>query len=174
MKIHLNNIPKEGLNLENELSLESLNNRMSEGQHNDIVFTKAPNVKIKLKENIQCVQLQGNLKTEYKQACGFCLDNLPRKLQFDFYTLLKEENEIDGEDDSEIIFYNEPIVDIEDFLQEQIIMSLSPFFQPEKEENGDCSICKKSVAKILKQDGVKDNSIKQPFANLGELIKKKE
>ena len=76
-----------------------------------------------------------------------------------------------SESDFEVTVVKEPLANLKEILNEQIVLSLPMQPKPDKNDKGDCSKCGRSQATYLpeKQEPLKEN----PFAVLKDFKKKK-
>lgn len=165
--INLNTLPEAGLKLESELGVKSLNERIKpEDGEAEIVFKKKPKCKLELKAlgKTENFDLLAKLDFYYEQKCGRCSDFKECHVTKKINTLIKKRNsENENEDDDVgVIFYEEDELNLEDILQEEIVLSLSPFLIPETDKEDKCKICKKKIE--FPNEGVSQK--------LGDLLKK--
>ena len=168
--IKISTLPKSGVNINETISLDQLNERMAEAEGNDILFRSPPEVEVTIVNKGSGSELKGQVSTTYRQPCSRCLEELDQQLiiQLDF-TLKPEsdENILEDQDkeDVGIIYYADDKVDLEDLIQETLILSLSPYMCPAQNEKGDCSICGLNIEEKYGNKKSKDTK------NLGDILK---
>ncbi len=166
MLIQLSTITHLGLELEGDILKNELNERMNEGKNNDIEFTK--DAIIKLKVDLQPVGylVNGQISTQYKQPCGRCADQKDNKLNLNFVFSLIEGNPKDYEEG--IVYYEGFSINIKNYLEELIILKLSPYLLPEIDKKLKCSLCKKVFnGKDLEKEKI---DTQKPFADLKKML----
>lgn len=165
MKIRLTSIPREGINLEDTISLEALNKRMQEGQHNDIKFVEAPRLKVTCRlERDDCqsgATITGEVSSSYLQPCPRCLAPLKKSLRQPVNLTFKPKpahaSDSEPEDDIGLIWFEGEFIDLEEAAQEALILGISQFGG----EHEDCSGI--PTAELDSDVGTTNN--------LGELLK---
>lgn len=148
MQIRITDLPIEGRRIEDTLSLESLNDRMNLGSGNDILFLREPEIDLFIKPAPGGAIIKGTITTSYQQPCARCLDNIDEKLTLDVELVCKEEKEDDesnggsiADDNAGVLHYKGDYIDLEESIQELLILKLSPFKSPPKNDAGDCTLC---------------------------------
>lgn len=174
MKIRISTIPAEGLKIRETIPLQSINDRMSEGRDNDIVFTEAPVVELTVYKTHSGAETVGTVRATYLQPCGRCLEGVAVPLEVATNLLLApipEKNDQDQEgpyeDDIGISYYEGDHVDLTPLVQEALILKLSRFFKPALKPDGSCSQCGRTVNEVT-------NVIEGPATKVtfGELLEK--
>jgi uncharacterized metal-binding protein YceD (DUF177 family) len=135
--IRLSDIPAQGIEITEVLSLELINNRMNEAPGNDIHFTDPPSFQLKIAPNKGGLILAGTLGAKYSQPCGRCLETVTREISSTLKLTLKPKNERPGVDRETlkeewldgvgIVYFHGEHIDLEDILQENLILAISPF-----------------------------------------------
>jgi hypothetical protein len=175
MKIRVSAIGPRGLKINDIIPLEPLNARMNEGRENDIIFTEAPQVDLKVALTATGAEVQGQVRTKYRQPCGLCAETIERTLETGINLILQPapedapEPDIPGEDDGEdgvgLAYYHGDEVEMEGLIQEALILALSPFWHPPLDAQGRCTQCGKGFNKENPAEPVQKVS-------LGSLLKK--
>ena len=188
MKVRMSDIPPQGLPISATMSLEALNTRMNEGRNNDITFTQAPKVELTVFKALGGGEAKGTITAKYRRPCGLCSDELEQPLTIRADFIIKDrptpkrsrdddhdqkDKQVgavgdDGEfaDDVGIFFYEGDNFELEEPLQELLILSLSPFWHPERDKKtGNCSLCGKNPCPDRESEG-------DALGKLGELFKK--
>ncbi|MCB0318615.1 MAG: DUF177 domain-containing protein [Bdellovibrionales bacterium] len=160
--------PERPLQYDQELALDSLNARMNEGVENDIFFTVPPKIEIKISKTTGGARLVGKVTSAFTQPCGRCADELERKIEIPMDYMLKpldsgNPDELDGEPG--VLYFQDDQLDLEDLVQETLILAMSAYWLPEKDESGKCKLCHK----VFTEDHDPD---KKKSFNLGEIFKK--
>ena len=190
MKIRIDDLPPEGLSVNDTIPLEPLNKRMSEGRYKDIVFITAPKVELSVRKTQEGgAETFGKISSRYKQACGRCADMLEKDIEVEAnFTLLNrpppdsrkvskeddEDDEIFVEetfDDVGLIYFDDSTVDLEDMIQETLILALSPFWSPPCDKAGNCELCGFNIDKGIAGNGGTDTG-KVLFSDLLKKAKK--
>ncbi len=169
MKIRLTDIPPEGLNVNDTLSLENLNTRMDEAPENDIHFLTAPQVSFKIKKEKGGAELQGKVSSTYRQVCPKCTEEVDHEISSELSLILKPKNSQPGRDrqtskeewndDIGIVYFDGEHIDLEDVIQETLILQLSPYGMPHKG-------CKSIIDSTPADDDPRGTK-----TNLGKLLK---
>lgn len=174
MKVRLSDIPHTGLKVNDILPLDNLNARVTEGSHKDIVFTQAPQVDLIVTRTQSGAQTKGTLRTAYRQGCSRCLESMERKLEIpaDFILQPKPDQQEEGDDDTAdytddvgIAYFEGEHIDLEDLLQESLILSLTLYWAPPCDNDGNCTQCGINRSRFESYDDPPGNS-------LGKLLKK--
>ena len=167
--IRIDDIPVDrGLEYDQELPLEPLNARMNEGEENDIIFTSAPKMSIKINRTAGGAELIGKVTSSFTQPCGRCTDELERPVEVEMKYMLKPTIEgHNGSEDGEpgVIYFDSDHLDIENIIQETLILSMSAYWLPPKDDDGKCTVCNK----IFEEH---EETSKKKGVNFGELLKK--
>lgn len=168
MKIRISDISPKGLEVTGELPLESLKNRMKEGENQDILFLAPPIVSLTVTGNSSGAELKGSIKTIYTQPCSLCLEGKTQHETIPVSLYLKERPAGSGSDDTDdigIVFFEGDNVELTTILEEEIIVRLSLFWHPPFDTSERCLECKKT-RKDLGLSSVPDK------ATLGDLLRK--
>ena len=152
MKIRVSTIPSSGMKVDAPIPLEPLNLRLNEGSRAaDIVFTEAPNADLTLTKTLGGAEVKGFISAPCKRVCSTCADNVPDEVVAEVSWFLQNTDEtvIEGMDglgeidDPGVLTYTGDHIDLEDALQEALILQLTPFWHPERDEQQRCLGCKK-------------------------------
>ena len=169
MRISLGELPVNGLVIKDSLPVDSLNQRMAEGRDNEIIFT-AVSVDLLVTGAKGGALINGKTIGTCRQPCSLCAETIEHQVEatIDFF-LKPRADESDGveADDLGIIYYDDDSVDIEDLIQESLILQLSPYWHPERDQNGCCQMCGMHTAEKINCEKRTDTA---PV--LGELFKK--
>lgn len=169
MLIRISDLPAQGMEVLDKLSLTALNARMNEASNNDIVFEDSPQISGQIKPISGGVSFEGQLTTKYSQPCARCNDDLHTPLQIDFSIVFKPESEKhNNEDEEDVVYYEGDQIEVEEVLQEYIIIALNPFYSPPCNESGDCSVCGFNLNQYC--DEVESSN--KDTVKLGDLLKK--
>jgi uncharacterized metal-binding protein YceD (DUF177 family) len=145
MIIRVSEIPPEGRIINETISLTTLNDRMAEGQGNDIVFLEPPTVSLNITHTRDGLQAAGKAESVYQQPCAYCLETIKQKIAVDFDFILKPAGTRSArsveEDDPNLLYYEGQEIDLEEVIQESLILALSPFLRPERDPEGRCLEC---------------------------------
>ncbi len=167
MKVRISDLPAQGLQISDTISVANLNKRMQEGRNNDIIFLNDPQVDIIVTPRIGGAEVSGRVNALYKQPCALCAEELEQKLNVTVEVELKPRQvgaeELD--DDVGILIYTGEHVDLEAYLQEALILKLTPYLQPERDEDDKCRLCGKACLQAAPAPIVTGG------ISLGELIK---
>ncbi len=169
MRISLGELPVNGLVIKDSLPVDSLNQRMAEGRDNEIIFT-AVSVDLLVTGAKGGALINGKTIGTCRQPCSLCAETIEHQVEatIDFF-LKPRADESDGveADDLGIIYYDDDSVDIEDLIQESLILQLSPYWHPERDQNGCCQMCGIHTGEKL---NCEERTNTAPV--LGELFKK--
>jgi uncharacterized metal-binding protein YceD (DUF177 family) len=170
MKIRVTDLKPEGRQIKDTLSIDKLNARLSQGRTVDIVFIDPPVVELEIVPTINGAQTSGTVRTAYTQECARCLDPVRREVSVpaDFCLQRTEPGvEITAEEASAegVCFFDGDYVDLEELLQENLLLSLSLYWQPERDACGSCVVCKRNPTKQLETAG-------EPNVTLGHVLKR--
>jgi uncharacterized metal-binding protein YceD (DUF177 family) len=152
MKVLVTTIPFSGMKIDAPISKDALNARLREGRESDAVtFETAPMADITLTRTHGGVLVKGIISGTCKQDCASCGDLVPHEAQAVIDWILQGDADRaaqdDDLDDPGVIAYHGEHVDLEEHLQEALILSLSPFWHPPREEHDRCSVCNRDCSK---------------------------
>jgi uncharacterized metal-binding protein YceD (DUF177 family) len=174
MKIRVSDISPEGLKINDTIPLKPLNDRLKEGNDHGILFLDPPHVEMVIHKTPFGAETRGKVRSRYKQPCGLCMKDQEQSVELDANYIIKRRTERededsfdDNEDDVGLIHFDGEHVDLENIVQETLILSLSIYWTPEKDENDACVKCglrnkgddkgsspKNSMADLLKKAGL--------------------
>jgi uncharacterized metal-binding protein YceD (DUF177 family) len=182
MRILVTTIPFSGMKIDAPISLESLNARLREGStDNNIVFEEPPMADITLTRTHGGVIVKGIVAGICKQDCGTCAELVSHETIADIDWILQSPSDRaapdDEIDDPGVIFYDGEHVELEEHLQEALILSISPFWRPERDSKERCTLCNRDCSKHTwgssdqssKSRGKTDSEAQKP--SFGELLK---
>ncbi len=142
MRINVSNLPPEGLELKDSLSLSSLNARMDEGRANDIRFSLAPTVSVRILNQGGGISVRGVIESEYHHPCPRCVEPISRGLKqpVDLFFKRHSHTPDTDQDDIGICYYDGLHIELEEYLQQELILAINPFeYLPSFCEGRDCS-----------------------------------
>lgn len=174
MKIRVSDIGPDGLKIQDTISSESLNKRMSEGRSNDIIFLKDPLVDVVVHKTASGASTKGRITTRYKQPCSLCADEIDRELEIEGNFLFqrrsidenarREDKDDAFFDDIGVNYFTGDHIDLEDIIQESLILSLTPYLRPPLLADGSCAFC-------YKKPTLSQTSEDSPKPSFGQLLK---
>lgn len=152
MRILVTTIPFSGMKIDAPISLETLNTRLQEGSYEDpVVFLEPPMADLTLTRTHGGVMIKGVISGRCKQECATCSDPVPHEISASIDWLLQTDSDRAGAndelDDPGVIVYQGEHVDLEDHLQEALILQISPFWHPERDEHERCRLCARDCSK---------------------------
>ncbi len=172
MKVHLSEIPEEGLKRRLELPLGRLR-RLTEvcGEQ---AGTLVAELRIRNREGN--LEITGQLRAEVQAPCQRCLEAVP--LQFDERVRVAlapgtayEEAPDDvhlGAGDLEVSFYEGEEIDLAHLLEDELLLLL-PEAVAEEDEDGRCVICGRTLEDLYAQP---EDEGGHPFAQLKHLMER--
>jgi hypothetical protein len=149
MKIRVSTVPSSGMKIDAPIPLEPLNLRLNEGSRAaDIVFTAAPNADLTVTKTLGGAEVKGIVSAPCQRLCATCAENVPNEVIAEVSWFLQNTDEtviegMDGIDDPGVLTYTGDHIDLEDALQEALILQLTPFWHPERDEQQRCTGCKR-------------------------------
>jgi uncharacterized metal-binding protein YceD (DUF177 family) len=169
MRICTTTIPFSGMKIESPLPLEPLNERLVKGSESgQIVFEAAPFVTITLTRMHGGIQVKGVVSGSCRQDCASCADPVSHEVVSNIDWMLQTASDRAGPedeiDDPGVVFYEGDHVDLEDPLQEALILGLSPFWHPPRDEHDRCAVCKRDCS--VKAWGGAQEGTASPFGAL--------
>jgi len=167
MKVRISTIPYEGMAIDSNLPLESLNARVNQGDSAGIAFTEAPTVNLKLHRTHTGAEVKGTLKSKVKQPCSACDLEITRAITVPINWILQPATPEISDDDVGLLVYTGDHIDLEEPLQEALILTLSPFWHPPRKADGSCTQCDRVCSQVAWTD--KDKS--KGTVSLGALLK---
>lgn len=88
--IRITDIPAQGLEVNDVLSIDLLNQRMNEAPDNDIVFTGAAPFSLKIKPEIGGAELRGTISASFMQPCARCTELTSQSISQDIRLTLQD------------------------------------------------------------------------------------
>jgi len=175
MKIRISTLSYDGLPLEFTLDLEPLNIRVNEGDSGGIVFLEAPTVNIVARATEGGASVLGSVTAICQQPCSTCSESVRHTMNVPIqWTLLPRSESVaqsESFDDVGVITYSGDHADLEDALQEALILNLSPFWHPKRDDEEKCLLCDKQCGLSWKAEGEDTTSIKALLAKAAEKKK---
>jgi uncharacterized metal-binding protein YceD (DUF177 family) len=143
MKIRVNSLSPAGNTLEQPLSASAINKRMSEAAENDIFFTSDPLVKVTLTQIISGAEASGTIKANFRQPCSRCMEEKERFLEVPFrLTIRRRPANVADDQDIGVLYYEGDQADLREYLEDTLILEISPFWAPELDAEKKCSLCR--------------------------------
>jgi uncharacterized metal-binding protein YceD (DUF177 family) len=97
------------------------------------------------------VMAKGIISGECRQKCSTCSDSVPHEIVATIDWLLQTDSDRaapnDELDDPGVIVYQGEHVELEDHLQEALILQISPFWHPPRDERERCSVCARDCSR---------------------------
>ncbi len=148
-KIRVNSLPEAGLKIEQEFSSDSLNQRLAEpakAAESPIVFTSDIKASLLCEKAPHGMSLNGTLKATCRQQCGLCAIDPEREIQINISHIFKFHSDAASlpEDDVGVTYYSGEHIDLGACIEDLIILQLSPFWHPEIDSSGSCTLCNKN------------------------------
>jgi len=145
MKIKISSLPARGISFEEEMDKDALNARLNESQTNDITIEIAPKLSATVTKCMDGAEFKGKMEGVVKQACSSCAEELNHNVSAKIdYTLKPLKAGEVLEDDIGISYFEDDHFETTNLCEETLIMSLSPFWKPELDENEFCKQCGKN------------------------------
>jgi uncharacterized metal-binding protein YceD (DUF177 family) len=171
MKVCTTTIPFTGMNIEGILPLEALNSRLQgTSGSQEIVFQEPPKAILTLTRTHGGILVKGTVSGSCKQDCASCADPVPHSLTIPIDWILQTSSDRAGPDDElddpGVIVYEGEHIDLEEHLQEALILGLSPFWHPPRDEQDKCTHCNRDCS--VRAWGEKKQEKASPF---GALLK---
>ena len=139
LRIHIDDIPPEGRNVEFSLSVERLNERVALGKEMDsqakqrtpdYLFSAAPEAKVRLSLEGSTVLVDGTIKGTYRTVCARCAEDTETDLETKLHLVLKPHSErsVVGAEEEDLNFgiYEEETIDCSSIAEEFLVLAL-PF-----------------------------------------------
>lgn len=171
MKIHLAQIPEEGIQRSLRLKLESMP-RLREAigeQSGELV------AELRIKNRDGNVEVVGHMHTQLQPPCQRCLEPVPLELDEAVRVALVSQSSYDdapedahlGQGDLELSFYQDEELDLTHILEDELLL-LIPETVAEEDDEGRCVVCGKRIDELLPGDREVDAD--HPFAGLKSLL----
>lgn len=182
MRILVTTIPFTGMKIDAPISQESLNARLREGStDNGITFETSPIADLTLTRTHGGVMVKGIISGACKQDCATCGDLVSHEATASIDWVLQTASDRaapnDDLDDPGVIVYEGDHVELEEHLQEALILSLSPFWHPPRDDQERCTLCARDCsarAWSSRNDGSSSVDAGAPSAgssSFGDLLK---
>jgi len=167
MKIRVTTIPPTGLSFSDKMPKELINERLSSPSESEIIFIDDVTVDGIIKPFPGGAELKATTKSKYTQPCARCAEGKERQLETPLKAVIKPKPEsVLDDEDIGVIYYSGEHVELDEFILESLILSLSIFWAPEIEEKtGKCKECKLTSKELGLSEPEKTS-------NLGDLLKK--
>ncbi len=151
MRILVTTIPFTGMKIAAPISQEALNARLREGSTDDgITFETEPIADLTLTRTHGGVMVKGIISGTCKQDCGSCGDLVSHEAIASVDWVLQTSSDRaapnDDLDDPGVIVYEGDHVELEEHLQEALILNLSPFWHPPRDDHERCTLCKRDCS----------------------------
>lgn len=151
---------------------------MLEGSSSDITFVSAPRVTVVVFKTPGGAETKGKVTSRYKQPCSLCTDPLERDIEIEANFYFREKSkrdqtkhglEAEDVDDVNFYYYENDHINLGEVAEEALILSLSRYWHPPKDENDNCVVCginprkdqpvstelSKNLGNLLKDAGIK-------------------
>jgi uncharacterized metal-binding protein YceD (DUF177 family) len=182
MRVLVTTIPFTGMKIDAPISMADLNARLREGRdNNSVVFEDAPVADLTLTRTHGGVLVTGVISGRCKQDCSSCGDLVAHQACATIDWILQGDSDRaaadDDLDDPGVIVYQGEHVDLEEHLQEALILSMSPFWHPPRDEHERCLTCHRDCSKRVwrSEDAAgalsTHSDSEQPSSRLGALLK---
>lgn len=141
MKITIPDIPDEGLSLD-------IDEKISPGDGSEVALVSAH---LELYKTVQEIIISGGIKTRIKFQCSRCLKEFDRELDIPVSVVyhpiedMRAERHELKDDEMDMGFYKGDVLDLQDVLKEQVLLSMQ--MKPLCDENcrGICPKCGKDL-----------------------------
>ena len=162
------------MSIEGFVPLDALNTRLKgDAKGQEIAFEVAPTVAITLTRTLGGILVKGSVVGSCKQDCSTCADAVSHALDIPIDWILQTTSDRAGpEDELEdpgVIAYEGDHIDLEEHLQEALILNLSPFWHPPRDEDEQCSVCTRNCSVNSWKSAASEKSDKSP--SFGDLLK---
>jgi hypothetical protein len=143
MRIKLSTLPKEGLQIKEHLTQEQINSRMNASTNNDVRFTSAPSIDLRLQPRAFGAEGKGAITAQIEQECSRCQEYRPREINVSCYFLVQERPAPDAiEEDLNLVYSDDDQLNLTEYCEENLILHIEPFWSPPLNKDGACSECK--------------------------------
>lgn len=169
MRIRISDLPPHGLTINDSLKLETISTRLQEGRDAQITLLEPPQVELMVMPTGGGAEARGVVSFTYQQPCSACLEERPRKDKRKFKYVVRprpsEDNpEIDLYDDLGVVYIEGDYADFEDAIIETIILSLSLYWHPDRDQSEKCVECGKDCSNL-------SNEPEAGGTSFGDLLK---
>ncbi len=162
------------MKIQADLPLKALNARLAEGsEKQEFVFEAAPLVDLTLTRTHGGILVKGVVSGRCRQECATCAEPVPHEVISTIDWLLQTESDRAGPedeiDDPGVIFYEGDHVELEEPLQEALILTINPFWHPERDSRDRCSVCKRDCKEKVWGEEKKEDQ--ETISSFGSLLK---
>jgi uncharacterized metal-binding protein YceD (DUF177 family) len=169
MRVFVSTIPFSGITLEATLPLAAINGRLAEGvSFRDIAFISEPQGSITLTRTHGGILAKGSVSGNIRQNCSTCADPVEHLVEADFDWVLQTASDAaaagDTIEDPGVIFYEGEHVDLEEPIQEALILQISPFWHPTRDNDERCTYCSRPCGTVTWSSGSSEKT--QSLGNL--------
>lgn len=182
MKVRVSTIPHSGMKIDAPIPLDPLNSRLSEGsRESDVVFTEAPNADLTLSKSHGGAEVKGIISAPCTRMCSTCGETVPDEVRADIFWVLQSEEDstlgpIEEMEAAGVMPYSGDHFELEDPLQEALILELTPFWHPDRDCNGKCTLCAKECSSTSWTASEQATDARTPDStsgrrSLGDLLK---
>ncbi|HEX9841224.1 MAG TPA: YceD family protein [bacterium] len=171
MKIHLAQIPEEGVQRSLRLKLGAMA-RLSEaiGEQSGELLAD-----LRIKNRDGNVEIVGHLRTRLQPPCQRCLEPVPLEIDEPVRVALVSQSSYDdapedahlGQGELELSFYQDEELDLSHILEDELLLLL-PEPVAEEDEEGRCVVCGRRIDELLPAEN--DADAAHPFAGLKGLL----
>ena len=178
IKIRVSTLPESGLELNEEISSKTVNERLisaPDSSINKIEFSEPIQVTLHVEKVPHGMTAEGQIEATCAQACSRCAEFVNHPVKCPIRHVFKHHGNPEvplPEDDIGVSFYSGEHVDLGNVVEDLLILNLSPYWHPEDDATGNCLHCKnnfkqkKTVVKLGTQ-GLGD-ALKKAGINLGK------
>ena len=153
MKIRVSDTRPEGVTLEGTIPRNSLNQRLEAAKSNDISILDDPRYSIRFKRTLSGAEIKGSLTFNYLSQCSRCMSETQKSKELPLSMVFQEvppdkiiTNPLDYfEEDVGLAYYENDEIDLEDFLQEQLILNIELYSYCNPTCKGICAKCGKNL-----------------------------
>lgn len=171
MKIHLAEIPEEGLQRRLSLKLGAMT-RLAEAVGPQEGLLQAD---VLIKNRDGNVEIEGRLEATLHPPCQRCLEQVALEIDEPLRVALVSERSYDdapdeaqlGQGDLEVSFYQDEQLDLSHILEDELLL-LIPEPIAEEDEEGRCIICGRRTDELFPEEGQAAED--HPFAQLRRLL----
>jgi uncharacterized metal-binding protein YceD (DUF177 family) len=142
MRIKLSTLPKEGLQIKDHIDQEQINSRMGASTQNDVRFTSAPSVDLRLHTRAFGAEGKGTITAQFEQECSRCQEYRPREIKVSCSFLVQERPAPNAiEEDLNLVYSDDDQLNLTEYCEENLILHVEPFWSPPLNKDGACSEC---------------------------------
>ena len=148
LKFRLEDIPREGREVESEQDPGWLDERLAREERKPFRFLGPIRIHLKLSRSGRTVLAESRIRAEAECSCDRCLDRFPSVLSSVYKATLKprpqfsSDQEVElGRDDLETDYYEGDEIDLTPILQDQLLLTLPPKSVCREDCRGLCQRC---------------------------------